>query len=291
MVLTVIEISIALGIGIGVGIILQKGRICTNTAFRNLLLIKNGELALILLLTVTVELVGYFILSILPLPGFSFISSPIPFSLLILPLGAFIFGLGTVVAGGCAGGTCYRVGEGSGKSVLAPIGFAIGIIILTIGPLAEFINNIRNSSNWTINNDIPSLEHVLPRWVWTGFAILLAFGGIYWYLSQQRNNKVTLKHLLPRWTPIVSGLLLGMFGIFARYFSTLSGRSFGLSTVDGIFNVFQSITNLELLNWIGVFILGLILGSFISSITGNEFAIQLPAKREVMQYFGGGLIL
>ena len=103
MALSIGHIALSLLIGLGTGIILQKGRVCSNTAFRNLLMIRNAELALILIITVVVELVGYLLLESI-IPNFNFISNPIPFSLIVLPIGAFLFGLGTVFAGGCAGG-------------------------------------------------------------------------------------------------------------------------------------------------------------------------------------------
>ena len=121
MVLSFIGIITALIIGLSTGLVLQRGRICTNTAFRNLLLAKNSELTLVILLTVTIELLGYQILTVIP--GFAFNSNPIPFSFFLLPIGGLLFGVGTVIAGGCAGGVCYRVGEGSLRSVLAFLGY------------------------------------------------------------------------------------------------------------------------------------------------------------------------
>ena len=112
-------LSFALIIGIFTGIILQRGRVCTNSAFRNLLFARNSELMIIVVLTVMIELIGYQILAIFSYPGFTFESNPIPLSILLLPIGGFLFGLGTVFAGGCAGGICYRIGEGSFKAFLA----------------------------------------------------------------------------------------------------------------------------------------------------------------------------
>ncbi|MHA2330121.1 MAG: YeeE/YedE thiosulfate transporter family protein, partial [Candidatus Hodarchaeales archaeon] len=138
MVLPILDFTFALLIGGLTGIVLQRGRACTNTAFRNLLLIRNSDIFLGIVITVVVELIGYQILSFMVVPGFVFQSNPIEFSLILVPFGAFIFGLGTVIAGGCAGGTCYRIGEGSIKSLSAFFGFTFGIGILVIGPIADF---------------------------------------------------------------------------------------------------------------------------------------------------------
>ncbi len=291
MTISFLEISIALIIGICTGFVLQRGRVCTNTAFRNLLIARNSELALVIVITVAIELVGYQILAVIP--GFTFNANPISFSFIFLPVGAFLFGFGTVIAGGCAGGVCYRIGEGSINSVLAFLGFASGIGLIVIGPLSSIVDDIRNETAWVIKGSPPSLEAILPRWTWTLIAVGLAILAIYRYRAQASR----LTHLLPQWTPIVSGALLGSLGILVRYFSTRAGRPFGFSTVDGISDIFTGLANViglsdtSLVGWAGIFIIGLILGSFISSIQIGEFKIRYPSQNGIIRFYGGGLIL
>ncbi|MHA2073994.1 MAG: YeeE/YedE family protein [Candidatus Hodarchaeales archaeon] len=288
-----LDIFSALLIGICTGIVLQRGRVCTNSAFRNILLARNLELMIVITLAVTIELVGYQFLAIFPFPGLSFESNPISFSTLLLPVGGFLFGLGTVFAGGCAGGICYRIGEGSAKSLTAFLGFATGIGILSIEPLSKLILDLRISTTWLINSQVPSLEQIFPRWFWTLIALIVIFPIIYYYKIQTKR----LTHLLPRWTPVVSGGLLGFLGVISRFFSTLSGRSFGFSTTDGIGEIFQVIAgffgfypSLQL-SWAGLFIIGLILGAAVSSLQNHEFKLKIPNKTDVVRFFGGGFLM
>ncbi|MHA1975744.1 MAG: YeeE/YedE family protein [Candidatus Hodarchaeales archaeon] len=286
-----VGLLLALIIGLATGLVLQRGRICANTAFRNLLLVRNSELASILFITVLVEIIGYQILEILP--GSEFHSNPIPFSILLLPLGAFIFGLGTVIAGGCAGGTCYRIGEGSVKSLLAFIGFGLGVGILVVNPFEELVDNIRTSTDWSINGHIPSLELLFPRWVWTTITIVLLIAVVA--KITPRTSKLT--HLRPSWTPIISGVLLGFLGIGARITSTSTGRAFGFSTTDGIGELFQALAGIinliepETVGWAGFFIIGLIAGSFVSSLEIKEFKLKIPNLIDAIKFTGGGFIL
>ncbi len=280
----------AIIIGLLTGYILQRGRGCSNTAFRNLFLIGNNEMALMLVVVVCVELIGYYILS-LGIFGFNFIENPIPLSYLLIPLGGFIFGLGTVVAGGCAGGVCYRVGEGSVSSLLSLIGFASGIAIIAVTPLNGIVNNTRNSTLLLINGKTPSLSQIMPRWVWTLIALSLLIYIIYYYNKKENENKLKLVHLLKSWSPIKTGILLGIVGIFARYFSTLSGREFGFSTTDGIGQIFQSIVLFKAIGWAGIFILALIIGSAISASLINEIKITIPNKTTVLRFYLGGILL
>ncbi|MFX1508072.1 MAG: YeeE/YedE family protein, partial [Promethearchaeota archaeon] len=270
------------------------GRVCTNSAFRNLLYARNSELMIIVMLTVTVEMIGYQILAVIPLPGFVFESNPISLSIIMLPIGSFLFGIGTVFAGGCAGGICYRIGEGSFKAFLAFLGFAAGIGILAIDPLSGLIGNIRISTSWVVDGKIPTLEMILPRWIWTILALGLSISGIIYYFKKESKE---LTHLLPHWTPVVSGVLLGILGVASRYFSTLSGRPFGFSTTDGIGEIFQIIASFIgifspiQIGWAGLFIIGLIIGAALSSIQIHEFKLKIPARTGVIQFFGGGLMM
>ncbi|PWI46449.1 hypothetical protein CEE45_16725 [Candidatus Heimdallarchaeota archaeon B3_Heim] len=291
MAIPLFNLILAVIIGLATGLVLQKGRICANTAFRNLLLIKNSELASALFVTVLVELIGYQILELLP--GTNFVSNPIPFSFVLLPSGAFIFGIGTVIAGGCAGGTCYRIGEGSMKSLLAFIGFGIGVGVLVIDPFKNIVDGLRASTDWSINDQIPSLEIFFPRWVWTAIAIILMI--IFVFFQKEKTSKLT--HLRPQWTPLISGVFLGFLGISARITSTPTGRAFGFSTTDGIGELFQALAgilnlvDLDTIGWAGFFIIGLIGGSFISSLETKEFKVKVPAAWEIVKFSGGGFIL
>jgi uncharacterized membrane protein YedE/YeeE len=289
MSILIIQYIIALGIGMSTGLVLQRGRVCTNSAFRNLLLIKNGELSTIIPVAVAITVIGYFLLTLMP--GYEFSSNPIHFSFIFLPIGAFIFGLGTVFAGGCGGGVCYRVGEGNIKSLIALFGFISGIGVLAAGIIAEIFQSLNSNSLFLINNQTPSLEQFAPRSIWT---IIIAFGSfllVYFFYLKNVEHKLT--HLRPKWTPIKSGILLGVLGILTKYFSSLPPiyRNFGLSTVDGIANIAQSIVMFQLFNWAGFFIIGLIGGSFFSSLNIKEFEVIIPTRKDIFQFFGGGFLL
>ena len=90
--LTLTEIIIALVIGGGTGLILQRGRVCANTGFRNIFLANNIDIAGIFFIAIAVEMVGYFLLSFIDL--FSFVSNPISLSSLLM--------VGKQIKNGCA---------------------------------------------------------------------------------------------------------------------------------------------------------------------------------------------
>lgn len=288
--ITFIGYASAIIIGLLVGFTLQRGRACTNSAFRNFLLKGNTELMMMIVVTVCVELIGYYILSTGTL-GNDFTSNPLPFSYILIPVGGLIFGLGTVMAGGCAGGVCYRVGEGSVSSLLSLLGFATGIVLIGASPFTDDVNILRESTLLTIDGGTPSLSSFLPRIYWTVLAVIILIFTIYRYFKKQKNQQLKLKHLRPRWTVINTGIVLGSLGVLARYFSTTSGRAFGLSTTDGIAELFQSVFLFEPLGWAGTFIGSLIIGSAISAYLNGETKLAKPNKKSIPRFYGGGILL
>jgi uncharacterized membrane protein YedE/YeeE len=104
-----IELISAILIGLGFGILLQKGRFCFTSAFRDFFAYKDtrvlrGVLAGILAMVGGVSL-AYSLGTPIDrfwLPSFGLSSV----------VGGFVFGVGMVLAGGCASGTLYRAAQG-----------------------------------------------------------------------------------------------------------------------------------------------------------------------------------
>ncbi|MFW9928227.1 MAG: YeeE/YedE family protein [Candidatus Thorarchaeota archaeon] len=283
-------------IGFFTGFVFQRGRVCTNTAFRNILIIHNFEIIKIIVITVLVAIIGYQFLFSSKIFGLTFTSSPIQFSLIFLPIGSFIFGFGTVLAGGCAGGVCYRVGEGNSNALLALIGYTFGIAIY--GLLGPSIKLLIPTMNWTINGNIPSLELFLPRIWWSILAFsLLTIIVLLNFHSDKSKNKSTLPYLLDSWQPIKTGFVIGILAVLARLTSALVNRQFGFSTVDGIAEILGIVPNIlgirigASFNWAGMFIIGLIVGALVSSINIHEFKFTSPTSTNTVRFLIGGFIL
>ena len=206
-----------------------------------------------------------------------------------MPVGSILFGIGTVFAGGCAGGVCYRVGEGNSKSFLALLGYGVGIGILGVGPIAKIFSNYQSKTFITVQGKVPSLDQLAPRLLWTVIAIIISILYIVRYYNLKHANKLKIPSLLPLWTPVLTGIALGLIGIAMKVSN--STRNFSFSTIDGVGNIFQSLITLNIPNWAGFYILGLIIGAFFSSFQISEFHIKKVSMTNVMQFFGGGIIL
>jgi len=115
--------------GYAYGMMLQYGRFCFASASRDLFAAGVPRMAVgILIAMVFFSLVG----AILSSNGLStFHAGPLGLHEVI---GGLIFGVGMVLAGGCASGSLYKIGEGNGTSILSILGISFGqAIFLDIG--------------------------------------------------------------------------------------------------------------------------------------------------------------
>lgn len=117
--------------GICFGVILQKGRFCFTASMRDPYLTGSTSVTRAVLIAFGVATVGFAAIKYgydvmgLPMPGMSYVV-PVSFGTII---GAFMFGIGMVIAGGCASGTLMRVGEGFHMQILSLLFFIVGSLL------------------------------------------------------------------------------------------------------------------------------------------------------------------
>ena len=122
--------------GIAYGMMLQYGRFCFASASRDLFAAGVPRMAVGIL----VALIFFsFIQALLMATGMStFHAAPTGWNTLIA---GGIFGVGMVLAGGCASGSLYKIGEGNGTSILSIMGISFGqaIFVTAGGPFTKMV--------------------------------------------------------------------------------------------------------------------------------------------------------
>ncbi len=114
--------------GIAFGFILQRSRFCFTASMRDPSLTGSTSVTRAVLIAFALTSIGFWAIKYgahlkgLPIPGQSYVV-PVSFATVI---GAFMFGIGMVIAGGCASGTLMRVGEGFVMQILSLLFFVIG---------------------------------------------------------------------------------------------------------------------------------------------------------------------
>jgi hypothetical protein len=114
--------------GIGFGFTLQKSRFCFTASMRDPYLTGGTSLTRAVIIAFALTTIGFAAIKYgayvkgLPIPGMSYVV-PVSFATVI---GAFLFGIGMVIAGGCASGTLMRNGEGFMMQWLVLVFFIAG---------------------------------------------------------------------------------------------------------------------------------------------------------------------
>ncbi len=272
-----------LAVGFLFGFVLQRGRFCMNSAFRDPLIFKDYTLLKAVGLAVGVELVSFYLLNFFGLINYS----PKPFYLLAVPLGAYIFGVGMVLAGGCASGTAYRVGEGMIGSWLALFGFAGAAYFTKDGFLSGVVAEIQSYSLGPLTlSSMSGLPEIILVVFLTGF--------ILWLLFRREKMKLPEDDMISMifkkgWSWQMSGLAIGLIGALAFVFSSLSGRAYPLGITTGFETIVKSIIRWEnFLTWESFEVVGLLVGSFTAAYFAGEFKFRSPKLKPALQSFAGG---
>jgi len=115
-------------IGLAFGFTLQRSRFCFTASMRDPYLTKSTSITRAVLIAFAITSIaftaikyGYFING-LAIPGQGYV---VPISI-ATAIGACMFGIGMVIAGGCASGTLMRIGEGFWMQVISLFFFIVG---------------------------------------------------------------------------------------------------------------------------------------------------------------------
>ncbi len=273
-------------IGLIFGFVLQRGRFCMNSAIRDAILLNDNVLLKTVFVALLVELVGF---SIMDMTGAISIN-PKPLWWGANMIGSFIFGIGMVLAGGCASGITYRFGEGMIGAVTAVIGLAMGGYFTAAGFLTPFKTNLQAATTITGADGKALTLHGLLGLDYTLLALIIfVIAVVVWFFVARSNEE---EYEADRgWGWITTGTLIGFIGILAFPLSASAGRNYPLGITSGWINIVQVIFLGGSFNWLGLMIVGIVFGGLIAALIANEFKIRVPKVGALFQTFGGGLLM
>ncbi|WP_273403734.1 YeeE/YedE family protein [Actinobacillus porcinus] len=279
------------------GFVLQRGRFCITGAFRDMYVTKNNKMFIALLIAITVQSVGFFLLNEIGVLNVAPAENFAPIAVLI---GAFVFGIGIVLAGGCATGTWYRAGEGLIGSWVALIVYMLFSAMMRTGPLGE-LNSGLKSLAMTEQKTIYETFGVSP-WMLVVILSAVTLFLVYKQLSKPKVKLATMKpkktglaHILfeKRWNPFVTAVIIGLIATVAWPLSVATGREFGLGITGPSANIMQFLvtSDSKFINW-GVFlVLGILIGSFVAAKGANEFRFRVPDADTILKSAVGGVLM
>jgi len=270
------------------GFILQRGRFCMNSAFRDIILLKEFKLAKAVLVSLAVLMVGFAIFAF----GEVIDLAPKPFKPWSAIVGGLVFGIGMVLAAGCASGTTYRVGEGMMGSFVAAIGLTTGAMMTGAGILSVAKLDLQHV---VIGDKTPTGNALLMLIVGlVGIVLMFIFWGLPAIKKKREANEPmiktenlvdsTFKKAYPWW---VTGILIGII-LTAGYVASngVVGITGGWMDIDTWLLTKNSVM------WAGFIIFGIIIGAFAGAYLSGEFKFRVPKDgfTLVKQFIGGGLM-
>jgi uncharacterized protein len=161
-------------------------------------------------------------------------------------IGGTIFGVGTVLAGGCVSGCLFKAGQGNLNSMAALVAMPIGMASVAYGPLAGFNKMLSTYVIKASDGGSVTLSSVtgLPYWL---LAIVISVAtlvvGLIWAKKSKPSLAKSSNHPQPsvadrifmlRWKPWHSGIAIGILALIAYTSSAASGRNYPLGVTHGV---------------------------------------------------------
>ena len=298
---------LSLWIGIFFGVVLQRSRFCFYCMSRDFIEKKNAKGLLGIVVSLIIGTIGYHFIfgaflidPVFPnLPPNAHIS---PVSL-VLVLGSFSFGFGMSIAGSCISAQLYRLGEGLLSALIALIGIVIGFIVAFQIWNFFYLNIIYNAPVVWFPHYFGYEGSIILQLT---LLILLSYFLFKFHKKQKADQALVWWKI--RWPTYVGGILVGLIAMIAflrisplgvtaeigsisrtsaNYLHIMPVRLEGLDTLRGC------ITMIKNSFWSnnGLFIFGLVLGSFASAIFSEDFKIQIPDRNEIFKSLAGGILM
>lgn len=309
-------LAISLALGTAFGVVLQRSRFCFYCNFRDLVEKREAGGVIAILIALAVGAIGYTTIfgAWLPTPALERLPptahiGPVSFTLVIA---SFAFGLGMAISGSCLSAHFYRLAEGSVISPFAIIGALIGFGIGFLTWNGLFLAMTSNAFIFWLPHHFGYAGGLAI----TLIAVAALAALVLWWARAGQPETVaplTLKEginrvFIKRWPPALAGALVGTIatlayfrvaplgvtaelGSIARTAGTnwgwLPSSLFGLDGLRGCATVIKE----ALLSNNGLFVIGIIGASFITSLLADQFKPRRLTGTDVVRGLGGGLLL
>ncbi|WP_325178140.1 YeeE/YedE family protein [Macrococcoides caseolyticum] len=284
-------------VGILLGFVMQRTRFCLTGGFRDMYVQKNNKMFYALLIAISIQAIGLFFLTSLNLLDIEYEA----FSVIGTIIGSFIFGIGIVLAGGCATGTWYRAGEGLIGSWIALFMYALFAAIAKFGVLKPLLDRIGGVTQ--IEADLTKTTGI-PYWVFLIVLIAVTLCFVVKTLRKpkpkfavpQLKQKFTgVRHVFfeKRYHPFVAAVAVGLIALLAWPMSASTGRIDGLGITTPSAKLLQFLVSgdTKLVDWGMFLVLGIFIGSYIAARGSREFKWRLPDKITIRNSAIGGAFM
>lgn len=279
------------------GFAMQRGRFCVTGFLRDIFTLRSWRGFTALLVVIAVHAVGLAALTSTGVitPEFK------DFAPAAVVIGGFIFGLGIILAGGCASGTWYRAGEGLVGSWIALVMYAVSSAAMKGGALGGVNDWLRG---FTVDATTAPASLGISSWWFVIPLALVTVVLVRYFLAKERATppmatlpprKTGLAHLLTEkpWHVFGTAAVVGVLGVVAWPLSDATGRNDGLGITTPSSNLVKGIVNggADYIDWGVLLVLGILVGSFFAAKASGEFRVRVPDARQASRSVVGGVLM
>jgi len=279
-------------VGLFFGYILQRGRVCYNSAIRDVKFFGDNFLMKVVAFSVGLNALFFTLMAQMG------VIQLVPLSLMPVGnmIGGLLFGIGMVLVGGCASGVTYRVGEGLTTAWLGALFFALFASATKssfLKPLADLLRGpvytVQGDGIYYATQSVgPTIASTLRVNPWIPVIVFAVIMFIYAFTTK------TTKRPSSPWSWQLIGIMVALVSIIAyalrQYVSY--GPAYGLGITGGWVNLMKYVTGGSYMGWTGALILGIMIGSGIIAAIKKEFKIRMPRRpRAFLPVIGGGAIM
>jgi hypothetical protein len=263
------------------GYVLQRGGFCLTRALSNAVLIGDTTILRAYVLALLVATIGVQVLA-----GVGLVDIPVrSFRWLANLTGGLAFGVGMILAGGCAGSTWYRVGEGAVGAWVVLLGFAMGATAAAVGVLGP-LRAWLQAPVVTVDASAPTLASLVGLPAWLVVAVLAAAAAVW--LVRARGEP---EH--GKWPWPVAGAAVGLLIAAGWWASATAGRPVGITFAanTGHLLSYPLVGYPRQVSWSMLMALAVPVGAFLGAWPTGEFRWKLPPGWSLVKIFAGGLLM
>jgi len=306
-------------VGFLFGFFLERADLCGSSAMSEVVMMRDPRKLAGLWVAIAVSMVAFAAGSAL---GWIELA-PKPLLWASALVGGVVFGIGTVLAGGCVSGALFKAGQGNLNSMAALAAIPVGVSAVAYGPLSG-INKALHRYLVSADDGGPvtlvSLSG-LPYWL---LAVIIAgaTAAVALWFSRGRPPATTPsvagepplaeRVLTRKWKPWQAGIAIGLLALVAWLSSAASGRNYPLGVTHGVLDVgviltdsgYDSIVNAvpaaapaavhsakHVVWWLVIEVVFLVVGAFFSARWRGSFRLLPKPPDETLVAFLGGLLV
>ena len=279
-----------LAVGAIFGLLVQRHRFCMVAATGNYLLIKDNRQLLAFIAALLVAIIGTQLLEFtntVAIADSSYRNSQLDW--FGASLGGLIFGVGAVLAGGCATRTLVRSAEGSLSSIIALLFF----MLLAASAQFSFLENLRLDITHSTAIDL------------TGDASVAAMMGLPQWLPAVVIVGLLLAYLFKNWNPeaksmVIAGAVIGILVVCGWYitgvlaqdeFDPIKPSAITISGPLARFGYILIAAKFPALSFAISFVIGIAITVLLFSLATGRFKFEAPKKGAYkLAVLGGSLM-